>query len=399
VTPSDAAPHDVAGAALSRDPGDTGKQAGLFAQPCRTADTLSSNLEVEPDQGCAPSSNATQSRMEEEPAGLRPGSTPLRILAVTNMYPTPAEPWFGSFVKDQIDALRRLGVSIDVFHFDGRRDWRTYGYAARTVRRLVGQSHFDVLHAHYGLTGAVALCQRTVPVVTTFHGSDSAQVPWQRRVSWFVARRSTPIFVGAENAKRLGLPHALVLPAGVDAALFRPTDRVSARAALGWKQDRVYVLLPGARSNPIKRADLFDRAVALVRRRLPEVRGVSLEGYSRQDVVRVMNAVDVVLLTSDWEGSSVAVKEALACTTPVVSVPVGDVPEVLAELPGCGVVPRDPRALAEAVLNAVAVRDEALRRRALDFSYERVAMKILDVYHCVQPGLGRSRPSAPDESE
>jgi teichuronic acid biosynthesis glycosyltransferase TuaC len=319
----------------------------------------------------------------------------MRALAVSNMYPTPSEPWFGSFVKDQIDALRRLGVSVEVFHFDGRRDWRAYGTAARAVRKLVSEGDFDVVHAHYGLTGAVALCQRSVPVVTTFHGSDSAQVPWQRRVSWIVARRSTPIFVGAENARRLGLPEALVLPAGVDTTLFQPTDRAGARETLGWDQDPVYVLFPGARSNPIKRADLFDRVLDLMVRSLPDVRGISLEGYSRHDVANIMNAVDVLLLTSDWEGSSVAVKEALACTTPVVSVPAGDVPGVLAGLPGCAVVPRDPRALADAVLTALTVRDGALRRRALDFSYDRVAARILDVYYRVQPQLSRVRSTRP----
>lgn len=315
----------------------------------------------------------------------------MRVLTVTNMYPTPSEPWFGSFVKDQIEALRRLGVWVDVLSFDGRRDWRRYGTAVPEVRRLVSQSDFDVVHAHYGLTGAVALCQRQVPVVTTFHGSDSAQVPWQRRVSWIVARRSTPIFVGVENARRLGLPDALVLPAGVDTALFQPADRAKARTALGWDHDPVYLLLPGARSNPIKRADLFDRVVELVRRSLPDVRGISLEGYSRHEVANIMNAVDVVLLTSDSEGSSVAVKEALACATPVVSVPAGDVPGVLAGLPGCAIAPRDPRELADAVLAALTVRDAALRRRALDFSYDQVAAQLIEVYSGVQPRLSRVR--------
>jgi glycosyltransferase involved in cell wall biosynthesis len=315
----------------------------------------------------------------------------VRILTVTNMYPTASEPWFGSFVKDQTEALRRLGVSIDVFQFDGRRNWRAYGAAVRAVRRLVAQGDFDVAHAHYGLSGAVALCQRSVPVVTTFHGSDSNEVAWQRGVSWVVARRSTPIFVAAENARRLGLPDALVLPVGVDTALFQPSDRAGARSALGWEQEPTYVLLPGARSNPTKRADLFDRVVELVGRRLPDVRSVSLEGYSRQDVANVMNAVDVVLLTSDWEGSPVAAKEALACTTPVVSVPAGDVPDLLAGLPGCAIAPRDPRVLADAVLAARTVRDDALRRRALNFSHERVAAQILEVYDRVQAQSLRMR--------
>jgi glycosyltransferase involved in cell wall biosynthesis len=314
----------------------------------------------------------------------------VNVLTVTNLYPTPAEPWFGSFVKDQVDALQRLGVSMDVFQFDGRRNWTAYGTAARAVRRIVAERNFDLVHAHYGLTGAVALCQRAVPVVTTFHGSDSNEVAWQRAVSWVVARRSTPIFVASENARRLGLPDAIVLPAGVNTSLFQPTDRAAARAALGWDREATYVLLPGARAIPTKRADLFDQVVVLLESELPDVRGVSLEGYSRLDVVNVMNAADVVLMTSDWEGSPVAVKEALACTTPVVSVPVGDVEKVLAELPGCSIVPRDPRLLAEAVLAALDVRDPALRCRALDYSHERVAVQVLEVYDRVRVRSVRS---------
>jgi glycosyltransferase involved in cell wall biosynthesis len=335
---------------------------------------------------CGTHARGDTASLTESNDSLSSEASIVRVLTVTNMYPTPLEPWFGSFVKDQVDALRRLGVSVDVFHFDGRRDRRAYGTAARAVRRLVAQTDYDVVHAHYGLSGAVALCQRSVPVVTTFHGSDSAQVAWQRRVSWVVARRSTPIFVAAGNARRLGLPDALVLPVGVDTALFQPRDRADAQDELGWARDRTYVLLPGARSNRIKRADLFDRVVDVLARTLPDVRGVSLEGYSRQEVASIMNAVDVVLVTSDTEGSPVAAKEALACMTPVVSVPVGDVPALLEGLPGCAIVPRDPRLLADAVLAAQAIRDPALRRRALEFSHERVAAQILEVYDRVQSG-------------
>jgi teichuronic acid biosynthesis glycosyltransferase TuaC len=304
----------------------------------------------------------------------------MKVLAVTNMYPTDAEPWFGSFVKDQIEAVRRRSVTVEVLSFDGRQNVRAYASAAGDVKALAASGDFDLIHAHYGLAGAVALFQRTLPVVTTFHGSDSAQIGWQRRVSWLVARRSTPIFVAADNAKRLGLPDAPVVPAGVDTVLFKPRDRTRAKADLGWPQDRMHVLLPGARTNPIKRADLFDQVVELLRRVVHDVRGVSLEGYSREDVANVMNAADVVLLTSDSEGSPVTVKEALACGTPVVSVPVGDVATVLARLPGCAIVPREPSLLADAVLASRTVRDPSLRQRALKFSYERMADQILKIY-------------------
>ena len=181
--------------------------------------------------------------------------------------------------------------------------------------------------------------------------------------------------------------NAPVVPAGVDTVLFKPRDRTRARAALGWKQDRMHVLLPGARTNPVKRSDLFDQVVGLVRRIVHDVRGVSLEGYSREDVANVMNAADVVLLTSDSEGSPVTVKEALACGTPVVSVPVGDVATVLGGLPGCAIVPREPSLLADAVLASRTVRDPSLRQRALEFSYERMADQILKIYEGARLGL------------
>ena len=41
------------------------------------------------------------------------------------------------------------------------------------------------------------------------------------------------------------------------------------------------------------------------------------------------------------------VKEALACGLPVVSVPVGDVPEILRDVPLGGIVPPEPKAVAD----------------------------------------------------
>jgi teichuronic acid biosynthesis glycosyltransferase TuaC len=298
------------------------------------------------------------------------------------MFPTEEEPWFGSFVKDQIDDLRALGLEIRVVHFDGRRDWRNYVRAAGTVRSVSNPDEIDLIHAHYGLTGAVALTQRRVPVITTFHGSDfTGAVPWQAGVSWVVARLCTPVFVSVEGARRLRIPRAAVIPAGVDTELFVPHDRATARDQLGWPEDARYALLAGARRSALKRADLFDEAMREARRTVPDLIPVSLEGFSRAEVALVMNAVDVTVMTSDWEGSPVAIKESLACLTPVVSVSVGDVPTVIEGLPGCAIVPREPGLIAKAVLEALNVgRRKELRDRAERFSRKQVAERLEALY-------------------
>jgi glycosyltransferase involved in cell wall biosynthesis len=322
----------------------------------------------------------------EAPGGQRSaGDRSLRVLVVTNMYPTLTEPWFGSFVRDQVEDLRGLGIDIRVLNFDGRRQALKYVLAAREMRGIVLQEHFDVIHAHYGLTGAVAALQRRIPVVTTFHGSDyTGAVPWQRWVSWLVSRRSLPVFVSEEGRLALGRPSAPVIPAGVDTELFHPIDRRLARRQLGWEEHARYVLLPGRRSASTKRVDLFDAVVSEVRKAVPAVQAVALEGFSREQAAIVLNAVDVTLLTSDREGSPVTVRESLASLTPVVSVEVGDVPQVIADLPACGIFPREPRALARGVKDAlVADRHPDLRRRAEQTSRRRVAERVAALYAVV----------------
>jgi teichuronic acid biosynthesis glycosyltransferase TuaC len=302
------------------------------------------------------------------------------------MYPTANEPWSGIFVAEQVEDLRGLGVDISVFSFDGRTDWKEYPRAARLLRRIAGRNGFDLVHAHYGLTGAVALAQRRAPVVTTFWGSDTF-IPWQRAVSFAVARLSVPLFVSDLGRIRLRSRSAALVPSAVDTERFRPRPRTEARRLLRWEENGVYVLLPGSRRNAIKNSALFDASLEALPAGL-DVRRIALEGFSRDEVALVMNAVDVTLMTSLSEGSPVAVRESLACQTPVVAVPVGDVPELLRGLPGCTVCEREPKALAHGVMRALdAGRSPALRERAEEFSRERAARKVLDVYE--QALLGR----------
>ena len=148
----------------------------------------------------------------------------LRVLVLTNMYPTPAEPGFGCFVRDQVDDLRALGIAVDVLAFDGRPKRSRYVGAGRRLRTRLRLRRYDIVHAHYGLTGAVAASQLRTPVVTTFHGSD-AWIPWQRTVSRLVARRTQPIAVAPVIADSIGVAPPRVIPCAVDLHLFAPVDR------------------------------------------------------------------------------------------------------------------------------------------------------------------------------
>jgi teichuronic acid biosynthesis glycosyltransferase TuaC len=312
----------------------------------------------------------------------------MKVLVLTNMYPSADKPSFGIFVAEQVEDLRRAGVDVDVLSFDGTQDRREYLRARGTLAKRVASGSHDLIHAHYGLSGALAITVHRTPVVTTFHGGDYTGLDrWHVIVSWVVARLTTPVVVSSEGRRRLRRPNAEVIPAGVDIERFVPIDRAEARRALGWDVTSPYALLLGSRALYNKRADLFDAAVARARERRPDLRAVSLEGFAREEVQLMLNAVDVAVMCSDTEGSPVAVREALACSTPVVGVDVGDVGEVLAGLPGCAIVPRSAAPVGDAIVTALdAGRPVQLRERARETSRPVIAERLVRLYGRVLGG-------------
>jgi glycosyltransferase involved in cell wall biosynthesis len=80
-----------------------------------------------------------------------------------------------------------------------------------------------------------------------------------------------------------------------------------------------------------------------------------------KDVAKIYSEVDILVLTSDWEGSPNVVLEAMSSGIPVVSTRVGGVPDLVQHrVTGLLVESDDERALADAVLTFIA--EPELRR-------------------------------------
>ena len=94
----------------------------------------------------------------------------MRVLVVTNITPDEAAPWRGQFVRDQVDALRRSGVDVELHSFPAGT--RNYPRAVGSIRRILRRERFDLVHAHFGLAGWCAKLAGARPLVVTFHGTD-----------------------------------------------------------------------------------------------------------------------------------------------------------------------------------------------------------------------------------
>jgi glycosyltransferase involved in cell wall biosynthesis len=139
----------------------------------------------------------------------------------------------------------------------------------------------------------------------------------------------------------------------VDLDLFRPMDREACRRELGWTGPERVVLF-NANNPALKRLDLAQAAVRRLNEQGMPVRLEVLAGGITPDHMPVlMNAADALLLCSDQEGSPTMVKEAMACTLPVVSSDVGDVQQRLRDVRPGDVVEQAVEPLAGALMDVL----------------------------------------------
>jgi glycosyltransferase involved in cell wall biosynthesis len=232
---------------------------------------------------------------------------------------------------------------------------------------MVASGGYDVVHAHYGLTGAACLLQKR-PLVVTLHGSDingavnaagrtTLKGRFESIISRAVARRANVVIaVSARMASIIPRAEPEVVPIGIDTALFHPIDRAVARRELGLDQSRPYVLFAADPKNLIKRHWLAEQAISLVRAEVPEVELVSVVGEPLERMPLWMSATDLLLITSHYEGGPMIHREAMACNLPVVSVDVGDIALHLNGVTPSRVVDDSPAALANAMRPIIETR-------------------------------------------
>jgi teichuronic acid biosynthesis glycosyltransferase TuaC len=302
----------------------------------------------------------------------------MRALIVTSMWPSPAAPALGSFVRDQVDALRALGgVEVEVFAFPPKG----YARAARDLRRRYRRERFDVVHAHFGLTAVPALAVRHATRVVTLHGTDLRHPRSRRITRAALPRYDLVAAVSPELAREVpgagARRRVAVLPCGVALERFVAMPRGDARERLGLDPGGRYLLFP---ADPVRPAKRPDRA-----RELADAAGAQLLSLGRVDPSEVpyfVNAADAVVVPSDHEGFGLAVLEALACDVPVLATPVGNHPAALDGIPGTLCAPYDPEAWRAALAPHLAAPDPRVegRARAALWSAERMARRVLEAW-------------------
>ena len=320
---------------------------------------------------------------------------------------------------------------------------------------------YDLLHSHYWLSGLVAERLRQmggpIPVVQMYHtlgymknqiAQDEAQkasqarIDGEQRIVGFADRlvAATPaeeeqicLFYGAHPDK------IAIIPPGVDLCHFHPQPRVDVRRQLGLPLDRKIALFVG-RIEPLKGIDTILQATRLLcdeNPTLPDQLTVAIVGGSPwaaqldaemarlqkmraglglERIVRFVGArqqsvlpdfycaADVVLMPSHYESFGMVALEAMACGAPVIAANVGGLAHLVKDgLTGFLVPPRTPGELAqrmELLLGDELLRwqmGRAARKEAQQYSWRRIADRMLDLYAATAAPFLAARPTAMDD--
>lgn len=309
------------------------------------------------------------------------------------------------------------------------------------LARLARQRDYDVLHAHYWLSGIAALpvaIELDRPLVQSFHtlgvmkdalaGEGQAPEPVQRtRSETFLATQADAV-IAVSSAEATVLiddvgarpDRTWIIPPGVDLDLFSPRARASqaaTRASLGLEPDRPIVVIAG-RVQPLKGHELAVRALAELHalrgwapllvvageatpgadgfaQHLRDLAGdlgvgadVRFVGALHRDALAdLFAAADLTLVPSFSETFGLVALESAASGTPVLAFRAGGLPEAVIEgVSGILLGTRDPRYWATEM--AVLIEDDE-RRTALGitarahaerFTWGAAATSLLGVY-------------------
>ena len=287
------------------------------------------------------------------------------------------------FIYEQVEAIKHRdpGIVIDYFIIKGK-GFLGYLKNIKNINRVCYINNYKTIHAHFAFSGLLANCQRKIPVVTTFHGSD-INIFKSRLISFIVELLDYKNIYVSNNLFSRSLyqnkKKSKFIPCGIDFSIFYPIEKTTAREVLNLDQTKYYILFSSSFNNNIKNYALLKEAVSLLKKW--DITVIELKGYNRNEVSLLMNAVDICILTSFSEGSPQFIKEAIACNCPVISTDVGDVKEILTGVENSFIINYDVDLLAEKIKHVLLLNKRTQVSKIIKkYDNNLIAGQILDVY-------------------
>ena len=356
------------------------------------------------------------------------------MLIISNMYPSENSPTFGIFVKNQVEALVKEGVQVDVLAITNastkKQDViRKYlSWMIRGIFLLFKGYQYHTVHAHYVFpSGIIGLFFKLIwrsKLVVTSHGGDIDKMAKKNtiilKVTMYILNKADFVIAVGQRLYQEIMDHyqvepkkLLLLSMGVNRNIFRKiAEKETMKSKWKINKNIPVILFVG---NITRNKGLIDliKAFSLVKKQISQaelhiigsaknktfveeltsiIEKDSIEGITfhepkpQHEIAEWMNAADVFALPSYIEGFGLVALEAMACGTPVVASNVGGLSYLLNNGSGILVPPSDSKALSEGisqVLTNKATRDTLIQnglKRAEEHDQQTIINKLKEIY-------------------
>ena len=299
----------------------------------------------------------------------------MKVLHITNSYPTKNNPDYGVFTKDQIDNLSEEGFESELIFINSKENGiKEYYLALKKTRSIY--KNFDMIHCFHGLTLIIAfLTTRNTPILISFlneiKNENLKDNKLLNQIYIFLynnilkSKRVFTIFKDKIPDNQKNTKRSFYLPNGVNLNDFYPINKNESCEFLKLNNSKKYVLFVSSKNRlrSQKRYDIFKATMEILKNKYSHYcfEELVMSGVPRKHCIFYYNVSSVHLLTSDYEGSPNSVKEAMSCNLPVVSTDVGNVKKMINGASNCFISDQNPLVLADNIVKAINFKPQDLR--------------------------------------
>jgi uncharacterized protein len=306
-------------------------------------------------------------------------------------------------IHKQGESIRKTKNKLDYFTIKGKG---IKGYILNIIPlyEVVKSKNYDIIHAHFGLSAIVChLSQlfriKKTPFVISLMGSDLLEGNKtilsqliDKYVYWIIKNKSNHIIVKSQEMyDRINIPgKSSIIPNGVDFDLFKPLDKNEIQKELNWSKKFKHILFAADPLRPVKNYQLSENALERIKDYNIEIH--HLVNVKHDEIPKLMNAADVVILSSLFEGSPNVIKESMACNTPIVSTKVGDVSKLFDNVEGCFLSDFNEITFSNQIKNALKFNSKNNSREKIEhLREENIAKKIIAIYSDIKNKMGNNK--------
>ena len=228
-------------------------------------------------------------------------------------------------VFNQGESLKKEGVNIEYFTIKGK-GLKGYLKNILPLKKQIKANKYDLIHAHFSLSAFTASLAGASPLVVSLMGSDvKSKNSFIKLIKMFnyIFNWRLLIVKSSDMKTSLGIKSSVVIPNGVNISKYYPENIKKSQEKINWNTSKINILFAADPSRFEKNFNFTQEAVNKIK--TPTIELYTLVNIPNSDVPQYLNAADIILLSSLWEGSPNIIKEAMACNKVIVSTDVGDV--------------------------------------------------------------------------